>query len=368
MLRIETHLRGRGHPRRARRLQPAGPRRRQLEGDACWSSIRMPEERRRRARASLKGIEHRVLGAGGRASARATPIADEDLERENEEKTSAVHFLRFELPPEDARRAAARCAALVGRRRSSELPASVQVGARRCAIRSRATSLEAAPSLALALAPQRAALAAAREPKSGLGAASAERRELEGRRRASCRPARSAGEPDRVLRQRRRPASGSSSIRSLARRSAAGRRGALHAARAQPCRRQSVSYEGDPLLRQGPARVYAYGAPSGWSRARFGEWRDDRARKSIRRWHNGLLREYFCPHRGTIQIAAEGVDALRRGGHPRGIARSRAGGTRPLEQHQVVPVDELRLIHVAEDRFDLARRPAHDRGASPSAE
>lgn len=28
------------------------------------------------------------------------PIADEDLERSNEEKTSAVHFLRFELPAE----------------------------------------------------------------------------------------------------------------------------------------------------------------------------------------------------------------------------------------------------------------------------
>ena len=26
-------------------------------------------------------------------------IADEDLERENDEKTSAVHFLRFELAP-----------------------------------------------------------------------------------------------------------------------------------------------------------------------------------------------------------------------------------------------------------------------------
>ena len=26
-------------------------------------------------------------------------IADEDLERENEEKTSSVHFLRFELSP-----------------------------------------------------------------------------------------------------------------------------------------------------------------------------------------------------------------------------------------------------------------------------
>jgi hypothetical protein len=31
---------------------------------------------------------------------RIQPIADEDLERETEEKTSAVHFLRFELTPE----------------------------------------------------------------------------------------------------------------------------------------------------------------------------------------------------------------------------------------------------------------------------
>ena len=29
-------------------------------------------------------------------------IADEDLERENDEKTSAVHFLRFELTPDMA--------------------------------------------------------------------------------------------------------------------------------------------------------------------------------------------------------------------------------------------------------------------------
>jgi len=33
------------------------------------------------------------------AHARVFAIADEDLERENEEKTSAVHFLRFELTP-----------------------------------------------------------------------------------------------------------------------------------------------------------------------------------------------------------------------------------------------------------------------------
>jgi len=30
---------------------------------------------------------------------RVYAIADEDLERENDEKTSAVHFLRFELDP-----------------------------------------------------------------------------------------------------------------------------------------------------------------------------------------------------------------------------------------------------------------------------
>jgi glycerol-3-phosphate dehydrogenase subunit C len=34
--------------------------------------------------------------AGG---AKVLAIADEDLERENEEKTSSVHFLRFELDP-----------------------------------------------------------------------------------------------------------------------------------------------------------------------------------------------------------------------------------------------------------------------------
>jgi len=54
-----------------------------------------PEERRRRL-GELKGIERRVwvqVGEHGRIYA----IADEDLERETEEKTSSVHFLRFEL-------------------------------------------------------------------------------------------------------------------------------------------------------------------------------------------------------------------------------------------------------------------------------
>ena len=51
---------------------------------------------RPRALALLKGVEDRcwVEVAG---HPRVFAIADEDLERENAEKTSAVHFLRFEL-------------------------------------------------------------------------------------------------------------------------------------------------------------------------------------------------------------------------------------------------------------------------------
>ena len=51
---------------------------------------------RKRALAELKGVEDRcwVQVAGHE---RVHAIADEDLDRENEEKTSAVHFLRFEL-------------------------------------------------------------------------------------------------------------------------------------------------------------------------------------------------------------------------------------------------------------------------------
>jgi len=54
-----------------------------------------PEERRIRL-AELKGVEDRVW-VQVEGHARVYPIADEDLERENEHKTSSVHFLRFEL-------------------------------------------------------------------------------------------------------------------------------------------------------------------------------------------------------------------------------------------------------------------------------
>jgi len=56
-----------------------------------------PEERKV-ALAGLKGVEDRCW-VQVKGHERVFAIADEDLERENDEKTSSVHFLRFELAP-----------------------------------------------------------------------------------------------------------------------------------------------------------------------------------------------------------------------------------------------------------------------------
>src|SRR5262245_34332844 len=58
---------------------------------------------RKRMLARLKGVEDRVWVRAQGGEPRYA-IADEDLERENDEKTSSVHFLRFELEEEDCRR------------------------------------------------------------------------------------------------------------------------------------------------------------------------------------------------------------------------------------------------------------------------
>jgi hypothetical protein len=61
--------------------------------------LEYPDPQERHARlAELKGVERRVW-VQVEGCARAYGIADEDLERENDEKTSSVHFLRFELSP-----------------------------------------------------------------------------------------------------------------------------------------------------------------------------------------------------------------------------------------------------------------------------
>ena len=63
---------------------------------------------RRRELARLIGIEDRMF-VEVEGHPRIYAIADEDLERENDEKTSSVHFLRFEFP--DAAREAVRAGA-----------------------------------------------------------------------------------------------------------------------------------------------------------------------------------------------------------------------------------------------------------------
>ena len=66
-----------------------------------------PNERKREL-GRLIGVEDRVF-VEVEGHARSYAIADEDLDRETEEKTSAVHFLRFEFdkPTRDALRAGA---------------------------------------------------------------------------------------------------------------------------------------------------------------------------------------------------------------------------------------------------------------------
>lgn len=56
-----------------------------------------PEERKVQL-AKMIGIE-KAVWVQVADFARVTPIANEDLERETDEKTSSVHFLRFELTP-----------------------------------------------------------------------------------------------------------------------------------------------------------------------------------------------------------------------------------------------------------------------------
>ena len=68
-----------------------------------WKATMLVEfaevDERRQALGRLIGLEDRVwLQVQGQPRIHA--IADEDMERETEEKTSAVHFLRFELTPE----------------------------------------------------------------------------------------------------------------------------------------------------------------------------------------------------------------------------------------------------------------------------
>ncbi|MDH3318508.1 MAG: CNP1-like family protein [Betaproteobacteria bacterium] len=83
---------------------------------------------------------------------------------------------------------------------------------------------------------------------------------------------------------------------------------------------ESVSFEGIRCSTS-EYRIYATGkSGGGWLRS-SSPWRRI-APRQVQRWHNALRDEFLCPFGRPIRSAAEGVDALRRGGHP---SRSRSG-------------------------------------------
>ncbi|NBQ86379.1 MAG: DUF3501 family protein [Betaproteobacteria bacterium] len=94
MLRIEKIFEEEGIAHEVEAYAPLMP-------DGCnWKATMLLEypdvNERRRELARLIGIEDRMF-VEVEGHARVYAIADEDLDRENEEKTSAVHFLRFEF-------------------------------------------------------------------------------------------------------------------------------------------------------------------------------------------------------------------------------------------------------------------------------
>jgi len=85
-----------------------------------------PHERKREL-ARLIGVEDRMY-VEVEGQPRIYAIADEDLDRENDEKTSAVHFVRFELP-KPARDAVRAGAAVKLGCDHTHYPAHVTIGA-----------------------------------------------------------------------------------------------------------------------------------------------------------------------------------------------------------------------------------------------
>lgn len=99
-----------------------------------WKATFMMEysdvEERKEALAKLLGVE-KALYMQVDGFERVHPIANEDLDRETEEKTSSVHFVRFELTPEmvsAAKQGAVICAGIDHPHycEETELPAEVR--------------------------------------------------------------------------------------------------------------------------------------------------------------------------------------------------------------------------------------------------
>jgi hypothetical protein len=81
-----------------------------------------------------------------------------------------------------------------------------------------------------------------------------------------------------------------------------------------PAGAENVTYEGIRCATS-EYRIYAIGRRGEAWGGRATPWRVIELR-TTQRWHNALYIEYFCPSGQPIRTAQEGVDALRRGGHP----------------------------------------------------
>ena len=76
---------------------------------------------------------------------------------------------------------------------------------------------------------------------------------------------------------------------------------------------ENVSYEA--IRCPSEFRVLAVGRSDGSWSERPGEWRE-MTKGSALSWPYALSRNYFCPHRDSVQSVAEAADALQRGSHP----------------------------------------------------
>ena len=74
-------------------------------------------------------------------------------------------------------------------------------------------------------------------------------------------------------------------------------------------------------------RIYAVGRSGGGWTERESDWRPIE-QNTAQRSHHALWSEYFCPQRIPIFDVAEGIDALRRGGHPNAEGLQRGAGGR----------------------------------------
>jgi hypothetical protein len=96
MLRIEKIFEEEGILQEIDAYQPLVP------DGSNWKATMMIEypdvNERKRELARLIGVEDRMF-VEVEGHARVYALADEDMDRENDEKTSAVHFLRFEFAP-----------------------------------------------------------------------------------------------------------------------------------------------------------------------------------------------------------------------------------------------------------------------------